>query len=60
LLKDVSWQFENILDELGETRAAKGYYSKEIVEIMKTGESIEHTQGNAYIRHLKVIFPVKP
>jgi len=35
-------------------------YSKEIVEIMKTGESIEHTQRNAYIRHLKVIFPVKP
>lgn len=48
------------LNELGATRTAKGYYSKQIVEIMKTGESIEHTQGNAYIRHLKVIFPLNP
>lgn len=35
LLKDVSWQmFENILEELGETRAARVSYSKGVVEIM--------------------------
>jgi Uma2 family endonuclease len=35
LLKDVSWQmFEKILEELGETRAARVSYSKGILEIM--------------------------
>jgi Uma2 family endonuclease len=35
LLKDVSWQmFENILEELGESRAARVSYSKGILEIM--------------------------
>lgn len=35
LLKDVSWQmFEKILDELGETRAARVSYSKGMLEIM--------------------------
>ena len=35
LLKDVSWQmFEKILEELGETRAARVSYSKGMLEIM--------------------------
>lgn len=35
LLKDVSWQmFENILEELGESRAARVSYSKGVLEIM--------------------------
>lgn len=35
LLKDVSWQmFEKILEELGETRAARVSYSKGVLEIM--------------------------
>lgn len=35
LLKDVSWQmFEEILEELGETRAARVSYSKGMLEIM--------------------------
>ncbi len=35
LLKDVSWQmFEKILDELGESRAARVSYSKGMLEIM--------------------------
>lgn len=35
LLKDVSWQmYENILEELGESRAAKINYSQGILEIM--------------------------
>ena len=35
LLRDVSWQmFENILEELGETRAARVSYSKGMLEIM--------------------------
>lgn len=35
LLKDVSWQmYENILEELGEKRAARINYSQEILEIM--------------------------
>ncbi|MCL1472972.1 Uma2 family endonuclease [Argonema antarcticum] len=34
-LKDISWQmFEQILDELGESRAARVSYSKEFLEIM--------------------------
>lgn len=34
LLKDVSWQmFENILEELGESRAARVSYSKGVLEI---------------------------
>jgi Uma2 family endonuclease len=35
LLKDISWQmFEKILEELGETRAARVSYSKGMLEIM--------------------------
>lgn len=35
LLKNVSWQmFEKILEELGETRAARVSYSKGMLEIM--------------------------
>ncbi|RKZ43728.1 MAG: Uma2 family endonuclease, partial [Gammaproteobacteria bacterium] len=35
LLKDINWQmFETLLDDLGETRAARLSYSKGMLEIM--------------------------
>jgi Uma2 family endonuclease len=51
LLKDVSWQmFEEILEELGETRAARVSYSKGLLEIMTP--LLEHEDDKVMIGDL--------